>query len=209
MKQNNSFYGLYAIVDDTIHAEFGLTNLLTELVCHSSAPIIQLRMKQSTQDERRKLTEYAVTLKKHRPYLLIANDHSELLTCDGVDGLHLGQLDVDFRAQRKNHPNKILGLSTHNVFEANVATSFQADYIGCGSVFSTNTKSDAKPIGLVGLRSIVGKTKLPTVAIGGINLNNITDVASTGCKMAAVISGLIENKKCVAQELHDKFKNKK
>ena len=209
MKQNNRFHGLYAIVDDTVHAEFGIEKLIAEIVHNSAAPILQLRLKKMSPVDRVKLIDFTIALKTHRPFLLMSNDYPELLDRDGVDGLHLGQLDVDFRAQRKNHPQRILGLSTHNVFEANVAASFHADYIGCGAVFATSTKSNAKPMGLVGLRSIVGKTQLPTVAIGGINKTNIAEVATTGCKMAAVISGLIENNKCIAQELHDTFKNKK
>jgi thiamine-phosphate pyrophosphorylase len=66
-----------------------------------------------------------------------------------------------------------------------------ADYIGVGSIFPTSTKEDATVIGLETLRAISENVTIPIVAIGGINLNNITGVFTSGASSAAVISAVL------------------
>ena len=60
-------------------------------------------------------------------------------------------------------------------------------------------------MGIEGLIQIVGLSKLPVVAIGDINKDNIAAVAQTKAAMAAVISGLIDNGTFMGQELHESF----
>ena len=65
------------------------------------------------------------------------------------------------------------------------------DYIGCGPIFATRSKSDAGgPIGVNGVRAVVVATPLPVAAIGGITAASLPRVRETGATMAAVISAL-------------------
>lgn len=66
-----------------------------------------------------------------------------------------------------------------------------ADYLGAGSVFPTQTKKDVKVIGIEGLREIVNAVKIPVVAIGGINLENVREVLLTGVDGIAVVSAVM------------------
>lgn len=202
--------GLYAIVDSTIHQRYGLVKLLENIVKRSTIPVIQLRLKAVNPRNQKALILRALELKDVRHFTLIINDDMEMLSIATKtarpDGLHLGQKDINVRLARRAYPDRIMGQSTHDLNQAKKAKEAGADYIGCGAVFPTKSKAGAELLGPDGLRQITREIALPKVAIGGITLQNIDEVARTGCEMAAVISGLIDDRsRFVGQELHERF----
>ncbi|HIJ82832.1 MAG TPA: thiamine phosphate synthase, partial [Magnetococcales bacterium] len=65
------------------------------------------------------------------------------------------------------------------------------DYIGFGPLFKTNSKPDTQPLcGLEGLQTAVGYSQKPVVAIGGVQPENLFDIACRGVHAVAMISGL-------------------
>ena len=87
---------------------------------------------------------------------------------------------------------KIIGISTHNIEQAIAAEAEGADYIGFGPVFHTTTKEDAgAPKGTDVLREVKRQLRIPVVAIGGINLENLRSVLDTGIDAVAVSSGIL------------------
>lgn len=182
---------VYAIVDGAAHAGFGHAKLLNKIVLETEIPIIQLRFKKASPAMLFKWIDTAGQLKQVRPFKLIVNDVVSTLDSPLVDGVHLGQDDGDFARIRDEYPDKILGLSTHNLEEALQAEKLGADYIGCGCVFPTETKTDVQPLGIAGLAEICKTVTLPTVAIGGITPENIEKVWQAGANMAAMATGLI------------------
>lgn len=197
--------GIYAIADAAVHEAYGMKRLLTEIVMQSEIPVVQLRLKKMPRMEKGKLIKQALQLKQIRNYCLIINDDKELAGVPWVDGIHLGQGDLPLLNVKKSLPKKIFGLSTHSLEEALAARQYGADYIGCGSVFPTQSKKPIVPLKLEGLVEILKMAALPCVAIGGINKDNISPVAQTGCAMAAVMSGLTEDGRFVGQQLHEAF----
>lgn len=110
---------------------------------------------------------------------LIINDHYELASfCDGV---HIGQEDlyaIDADPARAVKilkmaigEDKIIGLSTHNAQEIEVANNLDVNYIGLGAYRSTQTKSEAKVLG-DRLDAIAALSKHPVAAIGGVRLED-------------------------------------
>lgn len=184
------FSGVYAIVDDVSHADYGLERLLRDIVLSSAISVVQLRLKKLDMAQCRDLAQFAASLKWQRTFILIVNDHEELLSVAGVDGLHVGQGDGDVAFMRERYPGHILGVSTHSLDEAVVAERAGADYIGCGAVCPTATKTGTIPLGLSGLKNIASAVRVPAVAIGGINESNIHLVQAAGASMAAVIGAL-------------------
>jgi|GEM_PF-422741 len=177
---------------------------LAEIALKAGIRIIQFREKKMstrnmffTAKKIRKLTrEYGATF--------IVNDRVDLALAVDADGVHIGQDDLPVEAVRDIF-NGIIGVSTHNVEEAKNAEKY-ADYISAGPVFYTKTKRDAgKPIGIDGLRRIVESVRIPVVAIGGINRENILDVLKTGVEGVAVISAIACSKdpENAARELLD------
>jgi thiamine-phosphate pyrophosphorylase len=65
------------------------------------------------------------------------------------------------------------------------------DYLGVGPVWGTATKLDAAtPAGVERLRQITSASPWPCVAIGGINLERLSEVRRAGAAGAAVVSAI-------------------
>ena len=72
-----------------------------------------------------------------------------------------------------------------------VAKALGADYIGTGPYALSSSKLDAgEAIGVAGLRAVVDATTLPVAAIGGIEIADLSAVAGSGARMAAVIAAI-------------------
>jgi thiamine-phosphate pyrophosphorylase len=105
-----------------------------------------------------------------------------------MDGVHVGQDDIPARVARQilGH-RRILGCSTHSVAQAFQAQGDGADYVSCGPLFATPTKPDAQPVGLELLRQYAAMVKIPFVAIGGIDKEDVSQVVHAGADRAAVV----------------------
>jgi len=138
--------------------------------------------------------------------LFIVNDRLDLALAVSADGIHLGQEDLPTAAagriignirqkagsQTDSKPF-LIGLSTHNAGQAQAACLAAVDYIGVGPIYPTTTKADMKcPVaGLDYLHWATGNINLPQVAIGGITMENLTDVLDNGARCCALISSVI------------------
>lgn len=122
---------------------------------------------------------------------LIINDNAEIALSCGADGVHIGQDDGSVAEVRKMAGNRlVIGVSAHNVGEAMAAEKAGADYLGSGAVFGSQTKSNVHTLPLETLKNICSGVKIPVVAIGGINENNMMRLAGTGINGVAVISAV-------------------
>ena len=63
-------------------------------------------------------------------------------------------------------------------------------YLGSGAVFGSATKLNAKPMTKELLNAICHAVQIPVVAIGGINRQNILELAGTDISGVAVVSGI-------------------
>lgn len=139
----------------------------------------------------------------------IVNDRVDVAIACDADGVHLGQSDMTCAEARQIlGPNKWIGVSCREVSLARQASADDADYIGCGACFGTNSKGDAKVIGLDGVGKVIAVARelsLPVVAIGGVSLENAASVRATGADGIAVISAVAnaaDVKKAVHKLLH-------
>ena len=122
---------------------------------------------------------------------LIINDDVEVALESASDGVHIGQDDGDVAEVRRIAGNRlIIGVSAHNVEEALAAEKAGADYLGCGAVFGSTTKSNVHVLPLETLKNIATAVKIPIVAIGGINETNMMRLAGSGINGVAVISAI-------------------
>jgi len=119
----------------------------------------------------------------------IVNDDVGLALAIGADGVHLGREDGDLAAARRQLKGKVLGASCYDSTGlAKAAVAAGADYVACGSVFSSPTKPAAVRAPL----SLFQDFELPVGAIGGITLQNAPQVIGAGADMVAVISDLFD-----------------
>jgi len=168
----------------------GRSNLyFLKALIQAGTRIIQLREKGYTKRELYNLAvEFRRITSRHR-VLLIINDHLDVALAVKADGVHLGQGDLPAKAARKLAPELLIGVSVHNLIEAQAAQRGGADYINVGPIFKTSTK-DEKPIGLKAFKLISSKVKIPITVMGGINEDNLPLVLKAGARKIALISAL-------------------
>ena len=99
----------------------------------------------------------------HVPFIL--NDNVSLAKLCGADGVHVGQDDLSAaEARRLLGPDKIIGVSAHNVAEAKKAFADGADYLGCGAMFPTHTKTDTNVISRQVLADVCASVPIPVIS---------------------------------------------
>lgn len=167
--------------------------IATEMGC----PWIQLRMKNFTDDV---FLDTALKIKevcKRNNALLFINDKVEIAAQIQADGVHLGKNDMlPSVAKTLLHKNCLIGGTANTWEDVQKLQTEKVDYIGLGPFRFTNTKKNLSPIlGLKGYEKILSKMKqyrnnIPIFAIGGIRLEDLEDLKTTGVHGIAV-SGLI------------------
>jgi thiamine-phosphate pyrophosphorylase len=153
----------------------------------NGARIVQLRdINSDTEIIYQKLLEIK-KLKAEYDFVLIVNDYPELVARADADGVHIGQ-DTDAATVRQIiGADKILGLTTHNIAQAQKAAELKVNYISAGPIWSTPTKPGRQPVGLEYVREVAAQIDLPFVAIGGIDLTNVRAVLDAGADTIGVV----------------------
>ena len=124
---------------------------------------------------------------------IVVNDRPDIALVVGADGLHIKDDGSAASEIRSLGPvDWLVGCSVHSLSRASsVALDGGADYVLAGNVFPTDSKPGKRGLGLEELRNIVTASTVPVVAVGGVCLSNISDVAGTGiCGIAAIGSFL-------------------
>jgi thiamine-phosphate pyrophosphorylase len=123
----------------------------------------------------------------------VVNDRADVAALVGADGVHVGQEDLGVEeARHVMGPEKLVGLSTHDLEQFHHAAASSANYIAVGPVFSTATKANPDPVvGTEFLRKIRLLTDKPIVAIGGITLERAAAIIDAGADSVAVISDIL------------------
>ena len=125
----------------------------------------------------------------------LVNDNPKLSKRLNADGCHLGQNDISIAEARKIVGNKIIGITCHNSINlAKTAIRDNADYIAFGAFFSTKTKKVKYKATTKILYKVKKLTKIPIVAIGGINISNYKKLLLNNANLLA-ISGYVWNNK--------------
>lgn len=181
---------LYAV---TSRAWTGEHTLLwqVEQALKGGVTCVQLREKQADPRQLLEEAEQMAQLCRRYGVPFLINDDLELALACGADGVHVGQQDLSPREVRRRAGDRlIVGVSAHSVAEARQAAADGADYLGVGAMFATSTKSDARPLPHQTLREICQAVELPVVAIGGIQPDNLMQLAGCGADGVALVSAI-------------------
>ena len=120
---------------------------------------------------------------------VIINDRLDVAWAAKAHGVHLGTRSMPAGKARSMAPaGFLLGISCHSLEEALAAQAAGADYILLGPVFETPSKVQyGPPLGLCKLREVTLQVSLPVFALGGINIERISQCLENG---AAGIAGI-------------------
>ena len=185
---------LYAFVD-TAYLHGRPPEVLAQQLCAGGADLIQLRSKQSSPAEIRRLAEAILPVTQRAGLGLVINDHPTVARELDAEFCHLGQ--EDFFGAGYTHVSQLsiaamrVGLSTHTPEQAERAVAAGADYLGIGPVYQTGTKPDARPVTVDYVRWAAANVGMPWFAIGGITLENLDDVLAAGAQRICVVSAIL------------------
>jgi thiamine-phosphate pyrophosphorylase len=168
--------------------------------------IIQYREKDKKMKAKYQECQIIREMTKQAGVTFIVNDDIDLAILVKADGVHIGQDDLPIEKVRELvGENMIIGLSTHSPQQAQEAVARGADYIGVGPIFKTATKKDVcQPVGFEYLDYVIQNSKIPFVAIGGIKVDNIAEVAKRGADCIAVVTDIT-----TAQDIQGRIKELK
>ena len=183
--------GLYVIVDAQAAGGRDLVEL-TQAALRGGASVIQLRDKLHDKGDVLPVARRIRDLCDTHDAIFIMNDHADLAVACDAHGLHLGQHDLPVAEARAIlKPYQLIGTSNALPEEALESEEQGADYLAVGAMFPTDTKERTRPAGLSTLSEVKARAGVPVVAIGGINLDNISQVVRAGADAACVISAVV------------------
>lgn len=168
---------LYAITDPVLMPEHKFLQM-AEAALRGGVDIIQLRDKIRPKDDLITLGKKLLKICNRYDVLLIVNDHPDIAREIGAHGVHVGKDDpsVDF-ARKILGPDAIIGASAYN--DVNLALELEklgADYVAFGAVFPSPTKPTEPLIDWNVFTEARKLLKIPIVAIGGINKENLPEL---------------------------------
>lgn len=186
-------WDLYLVTEEKLSAGRSTLQVVKEAIA-GGIDVIQLREKHLPLRARFKLGREIKDMAEQAGVDFIVNDRVDLALALDADGVHLGQDDLPVdEARRILGEDKIIGISSHTIEELKAAESGGADYLGVGAVFSTDSKQVDRAraeIGTSGIRRMSLKSRLPIVAIGGLNKDNCGQVIAAGANTISVISAI-------------------
>lgn len=184
--------GVYAILDPA-HTGDKAPLELAEAILAGEPALFQYRDKNGSDDDRLRLARELRAMAHRAAVPFIVNDRVDLALLVEADAVHLGQDDLPIEAARRITATLPIGRSTHSADQARLAAEEGHAILGFGPVFPTKTKDRPDPVtGLSALETLSRELSIPLVAIGGITLDRIGEVAQSGAQFAALISALAE-----------------
>lgn len=153
---------------------------------------VQLREKHAGTREFLALARELMALLAPYRVPLVINDRVDIALACGAQGVHLGQSDMPaHEARRLLPPGTFIGWSVESPADVAASAALPIDYLGVSPVFATPTKTDTSAAwGLEGLAAVRAATRLPLVAIGGLNAVNAAQAIRAGADGIAVVSAL-------------------
>jgi thiamine-phosphate pyrophosphorylase len=177
---------LVAITDDAEDQRSTLVDRVAAAV-RGGATSVQIRLKSATP---REVVEITRAIVRKVPVPVIVNDRADIALAAGAAGVHVGEADLPVSAIRRFAPaNFIIGASLGG--DAELANAKEADYVGIGPLFATDSKDDAGgAIGLDGFRKLAGLSGRPAVAVGGLSADRVAQVMAAGAAGVAVVNAI-------------------
>ena len=174
--------GLYAIVDTKLLARRGTDPIDYARALLAAQPAaLQLRAKDLPARAILGLLRALGPLCRQAGVPLVANDRADLAALAGCEVVHIGQDDLPYELVHRIAPQLSVGISTHSPAQLERALVARPRYVAYGPVFETTTKSNPDPVvGIDGLARASKRARAdgtPVVAIGGITLERIAEVA--------------------------------
>jgi len=185
---------IYLISPLKINKSFNID--LIEVLKQKKVSFFQLRIKKENFKKKLEIGRKIKKICKKFNVKFLVNDDVYLAKKLNADGCHLGQNDMNISQARKIIGNKIIGVTCHNSIKlAKVAINNKANYLAFGAFNYSKTKKVKYKASIKLLKKARKITKIPIVAIGGINLHNYKNLLLNKANFLAISGYIWKNKK--------------
>jgi len=153
---------------------------------------LQLRLKDVSDADILRAGEILLPIARKAGTAFILNDRPDLAKRLDADGVHVGQEDASYKDAREMlGKDRIVGVTCHDSRHlAMEAAEAGADYVAFGAFFPTGTKDAKTRAGDDLLRWWSDIMLVPSVAIGGITVDNAGPLVEAGADFLAVSAGV-------------------
>jgi len=184
-------FGLYIIITNPVLPH----TRIAEICVRQNIKFLQLREKDMDDKTFSNIASDILSITKNSNTMFIINDRVNLCRLINADGVHIGQDDMPFHEAKSTlKKDAIIGVSTHNIEQAKTAIANNPTYIGFGPIYKTPTKKIPDPVvGCDLLTEVLNFSKIPVVAIGGIDEFNIHEVIKAGAKNICMVRALMNS----------------
>ncbi len=156
------------------------------------AACLQLRLKNADDAAILAACDVLRPICQDRGVAFLVNDRPDLAARAGADGVHIGQEDGGYaEARAAVGADAIVGVTCHDSRHLAIeAAEAGADYVAFGAFFATGTKQPKGTASPELLRWWSETATVPSVAIGGITVENCGVLVEAGADFLAVVAGV-------------------
>ena len=153
---------------------------------------VSLREKDLSDAQRRALLGRLVALGGEVGAAVVVHGDVAAAAACGARGVHLPRGGDVEAARAALGAGTLIGVSAHDLAEAEAAAGAGADYVTLSPIFESRSKPGYGPaLGLGGLRAVTARLAIPVVALGGVGRDNASDCLAAGARAIAVMGGIM------------------
>ena len=153
---------------------------------------LQIRIKPASDEAITAAVRRLAPIAQSRGVAVILNDRPDLASALGCDGVHVGQGDASVASARRiMGKSAMIGATCHDSRHLGMEAAEQgADYVAFGAFYPTSTKETVHRPDLDVLTIWHETMEVPSVAIGGITVDNAAPLVAAGADFLAVSAGV-------------------
>ena len=183
---------LYLITPPVIDDLDAFAALLEGALDAGPVAALQIRLKPADDAAITTAVKRLAPIAQGRGVAVILNDRPDLAAALGCDGVHVGQTDASVASARRiMGKTAMIGATCHDSRHLGMEAAEQgADYVAFGAFYPTDTKETShrpEPEILTIWQEFM---EAPSVAIGGITVDNAAPLVAAGADFLAVSAGV-------------------
>jgi len=153
---------------------------------------VSVREKDLPEDDQIALVRTLLPIARRNGARLTLHGDAALAKAAGADGVHVSASGDAAASRMLLGPDKLIGVSIHTAIEAAAVDPAVADYAIAGPAYETASKPGYGPeIGRKGLADLARSSRVPLVAIGGLNATRAAEVLAVGVAGIAVMGSIM------------------
>ena len=183
---------LYLITPSRIDDLDAFSLKLEEALDAGPVAAFQIRLKPASDDAIMEVVRRLAPVAQARGVAVILNDRPDLAATLGCDGVHVGQEDASVASARRiMGQSAMIGATCHDSRHLAMEAAEQgADYVAFGAFYPTETKETVHRPDPDILTIWQETMETPSVAIGGITVENAAPLIAAGADFLAVSAGV-------------------